>query len=141
MYNLSTYLVDTYSPTYLPIYETYFLQKLVTKVKPNINSVQVHPHLSNKGDPVDHWWVLVHCFFFKFRNLAKEKITRFLKQDPADSQNTKGFFKAFLLSYLVYSQIWLNLLFVDERQFGYITKIGKKEGNKRKNTCIMALSK
>jgi hypothetical protein len=53
MYNPSTYLVDSYSPTYLPICETYFLQKFVTKVKPNINSVEVHPHLSNNGDPVD----------------------------------------------------------------------------------------
>jgi hypothetical protein len=26
---------------------------LVTKVKPNINSVEVHPQLSNKGHPVD----------------------------------------------------------------------------------------
>jgi hypothetical protein len=37
----------------LVIYETYFLQKLVTKVKPNINSVEVHPQLSNNGHPVD----------------------------------------------------------------------------------------
>jgi hypothetical protein len=27
--------------------------KLVTKLKPNINSVEVHPQLSNKGHPVD----------------------------------------------------------------------------------------
>jgi hypothetical protein len=33
---------------------TYFLQKLVTKVKPNINSVEVHPQLSkNRMHPVD----------------------------------------------------------------------------------------
>jgi hypothetical protein len=32
------------------MYETYFLQN---KVKPNINSVEVHPQLSNKGHPVD----------------------------------------------------------------------------------------
>jgi hypothetical protein len=42
MYEPSTYLVITYFPTYLPIYETYFLQNLVTKVKPNINSVEFH---------------------------------------------------------------------------------------------------
>jgi hypothetical protein len=83
-----------------------------------------------------HWWVLVHCFFFKFRNLAKEKIARFLKQDPADSQNTKGFFKAFFLSYPVYSQIWLNLLFVDERQFVYTSKIGKKGGGEGKKSAL-----
>jgi len=34
------------------MYETYF-RKLVTKVKPNINSVEVHPQLSNNGHPVD----------------------------------------------------------------------------------------
>jgi len=48
-----TYLVVTYFPTYLPIYETYFLQKLVTKVKPHINSVEVHRQLSNNWHPVD----------------------------------------------------------------------------------------
>ncbi len=36
MYNPSSYVgVDTYSPTYLPSNETYFLQNMVTKVKPN----------------------------------------------------------------------------------------------------------
>jgi hypothetical protein len=64
MYNASTYLVDTYSPTYLPIYETYFLQKLVTKVKPNINLVEVHPHLSNNRDPVDGALVGAGSLFF-----------------------------------------------------------------------------
>jgi len=43
MYKLSTYLVVAYFPTYLPLYETYFLHNLVTKVKPNINSIEVHP--------------------------------------------------------------------------------------------------
>jgi hypothetical protein len=47
MYKPSTYLLDTYSLIYLPMYETYFLQKLVTKLKPDINSVEVHPQLSN----------------------------------------------------------------------------------------------
>ncbi len=32
--------------------------------------------------------------------------------------------KSFLLSYLLYSQIWLNFL-VDDHQFGYITKLNK----------------
>ncbi len=36
----STYLVVNYYSTYVPIYETYFLE-VVTKVKPNINSVEV----------------------------------------------------------------------------------------------------
>jgi hypothetical protein len=30
-----------------------FPTELVTKVKPNINSVKVHPQLSNNGHPVD----------------------------------------------------------------------------------------
>jgi hypothetical protein len=35
------------------MYETSFPTELVTKVKPNINSVEVHPQLSNNGYPVD----------------------------------------------------------------------------------------
>jgi hypothetical protein len=46
MYKPSTYLPSSYLFSYLPMYETYFLQELVTKVKPNINSVKVHPQLS-----------------------------------------------------------------------------------------------
>jgi hypothetical protein len=30
-----------------------FATELVTKVKPNINSVKIHPQLSNNGHPVD----------------------------------------------------------------------------------------
>ncbi len=30
-----------------------FPTELVTKVKPNINSAEVHPQLSNNGHPVD----------------------------------------------------------------------------------------
>jgi len=30
-----------------------FPTELVTKVKPNVNSVEVHPQLSNDGHPVD----------------------------------------------------------------------------------------
>jgi hypothetical protein len=36
----------TYFPTYLPTFDTYLLQKLVTKLKSNINSVEVYPQLS-----------------------------------------------------------------------------------------------
>jgi hypothetical protein len=53
MYKPCSYLVVTSFPTYLPIYETYFLQNWFTKMKPNINSVEVHPQLSNNGHPVD----------------------------------------------------------------------------------------
>jgi hypothetical protein len=35
------------------MYETYFPTEMVTKVKPNINSVEVHPQESNNGHPVD----------------------------------------------------------------------------------------
>jgi hypothetical protein len=53
MYKPSPNLVITYFPTSLPMYETYFLTELVTKMKPNINSVEVHPQLSNNRHPVD----------------------------------------------------------------------------------------
>ncbi len=55
----TTYLQTIYLPSrYLFSYlSTYiwdlFLTKLVTKVKPNLNSVEVHPQLSNNGHPVD----------------------------------------------------------------------------------------
>jgi hypothetical protein len=55
MYKPSIYLVITYFSTYLPMYMTYiFPTELVTKVKPNINSVEVHPQLSNNGHPVEN---------------------------------------------------------------------------------------
>jgi hypothetical protein len=53
MYKSSTYLVITY---FLPIYlyiRDLFATEMVTTVKQNINSVEVHPQLSNKGHPVD----------------------------------------------------------------------------------------
>ncbi len=53
MYKPSIYLEVAYFLTYLPMYETYFLTELVTKMKPNFNSVEVHPQLSNKRHPVD----------------------------------------------------------------------------------------
>jgi hypothetical protein len=69
MYKPSTYLVVTYLFSYLSTYiGDLFLTELVTKVKPNINSVEVHPQLSNNNrHPVDgvlvgagSWW-LVNC--------------------------------------------------------------------------------
>jgi len=51
----SIYLVSTYFSTYLPMYKTYiFPTEWVTKVKPNINSVEVHPQLRNNGHPVEN---------------------------------------------------------------------------------------
>jgi hypothetical protein len=49
MYKPSSYLVHKYFPTYVPIYETYFLQDWL----PRWNSVEVHLQLSNNGHPVD----------------------------------------------------------------------------------------
>jgi hypothetical protein len=53
MYKPSTYLVVTYF-FYLPTYVwDLFPTELVTKGKPKINSVEVHPEVSNNGHPVD----------------------------------------------------------------------------------------
>jgi len=53
MYKPSTCLVVTYFPTYLAMYETLFLTELVTKVIKNINSLEIHPLLSNNRHPED----------------------------------------------------------------------------------------
>jgi hypothetical protein len=80
MYKPSTYLVVfIYFPTYI---WDLFPTKLVTKVKPTINSVEIHPQLSSNEHPVDGvlvgagslWplhtimvWV-VHSLFLPFSN-------------------------------------------------------------------------
>jgi hypothetical protein len=48
MYKPSNYLVVTIFPTYI-----WELFPTVTKVKPDINSVEVHPQLKNKKHPMD----------------------------------------------------------------------------------------
>jgi hypothetical protein len=57
MYKQSAYLVPTSFPAYLVStihpYMTYFLQNGFTEVKPDINSVEVHPQLSHDGHPVN----------------------------------------------------------------------------------------
>jgi hypothetical protein len=60
----------------------------------------------------------------------KKEIARFLRQVAAGSQNIERFL-FFLLSYLAYSQIWLNFV-VDDHQFGYITEMKPKEKKKKK---------
>jgi hypothetical protein len=50
MYKPSPYLVIIYFLTYIG---DLFATKLVTKVKPNINTLEAHPQLSNIGHPVD----------------------------------------------------------------------------------------
>ncbi len=46
-------IIFNYLLTYLPTYRTYQFTVWVTKVKPDINSVEIHPHLSDDGHPVD----------------------------------------------------------------------------------------
>jgi len=70
MYKPSTYLEFPYFPTYLPIYETYFLTELVTKMKPNINSVEVHPQLSNNRHPVEGALVGAGLLWQMFHHLS-----------------------------------------------------------------------
>jgi hypothetical protein len=53
LFNPSTYLVITYFPTYLPMYETYFLQNWLPRSNQRFNSFEVHPQLSNNGHPMD----------------------------------------------------------------------------------------
>ncbi len=48
MYKPSSYIIINYFPTYLCMQNL-----LVIKVKPNINSLEVHPQLSNNGHPMD----------------------------------------------------------------------------------------
>jgi hypothetical protein len=68
MHKPSTYLVVRYLFSYLSTYiGDLFLTELVTEVKPNINSVEVHPQLNNNRHPVDDVlvgassWRLVNC--------------------------------------------------------------------------------
>jgi hypothetical protein len=53
MYSPSTFFVITYFLTYLPIHRTYFFTEWVTKVKPDVISVKIHPQLSRNGHPMD----------------------------------------------------------------------------------------
>jgi hypothetical protein len=63
MYKPSTYLPSCYLPPYLSTYIwDQFATELVTKVKPNITSVKVHPQLSDNEHPVD-WKDLKKKFF------------------------------------------------------------------------------
>jgi hypothetical protein len=81
MCNISTYLGVTYFPTYLPIHKDLILIEWVIKVKPDINSLEVHPQLSlisHNQHPVDgvlmgdgSIWMKItnhdgylHCFFY-----------------------------------------------------------------------------
>lgn len=53
---------SSYLFSYLCTYVRLISYRTVTKVKPNINAVKVHPQLSNIRHPrMGHWWALVHC--------------------------------------------------------------------------------
>jgi hypothetical protein len=58
------YLPSSYLFFHLSIYLYIrpFLIELVTKVKPNINSIEVHPQLSNNEHPMDDVLVYVVSF-------------------------------------------------------------------------------
>jgi hypothetical protein len=70
----------------------------------------------------------------------KKEIARFLQQLPAGSQNIERFFFFFFkLSYLAYSQIWLNFV-VGDHQFGYIREMKpKEEENKTKQNNLISI--
>jgi hypothetical protein len=53
MYKPSTYLAVAYFLIYVPIRETYFLQKWLTRWNQLLTPVEFHPQLSNNGHPVD----------------------------------------------------------------------------------------
>jgi hypothetical protein len=53
MFKPSTYLVITYFLTYAPIYNDLIYYRWVTQVKPQFNSVDLHPQLSHNRHPVD----------------------------------------------------------------------------------------
>ncbi len=105
MYKPLAYLVVTYFPTCRPVYDTSF-SELVTKVRPDINSVEVHPKLSNNGHPVDgvlvgvgslwpaffgciYIWTSL-CFFCRFGEfLSLNKNTN--KNNSKNGHNLEGF--------------------------------------------------
>jgi hypothetical protein len=79
VYKPSTYLVVTYFPNYLPIYigPTY---RRVTKMKPDMNSVEVHPQLSQNEHLVDG--ALVGCW------LTLAHHTLMMRQEMTHTTNT-----------------------------------------------------
>jgi hypothetical protein len=62
MYKPSTYLVIAYFPTYLPTYETYFLQNWLLKQNQILTQLRfIHNWVLTGIQWMIHWWVLVHC--------------------------------------------------------------------------------
>jgi hypothetical protein len=62
MYKPSLYLVITYFPTYLHIYETYFLQNWLPRWNQILTQLRfIHIWVITGIQWMVHWWVLVHC--------------------------------------------------------------------------------
>jgi hypothetical protein len=109
MYKLSTYLEVVYVFTYLPIYETYFLQKWLTRWNQIINSVEVHPQLSNHGHPVDG--VLVgggslwpHVLTFRFHNWLEQALL------TINATSIKDFIRLKPFSFKPKILLWRNII-------------------------------
>jgi hypothetical protein len=72
------YLVVGYFLTYLHVNRTYFLQNWVAKMKPNINSINVHSKLNHNVHPMDGALaMLIHCC--KMGNLLVPGFCKFHK--------------------------------------------------------------
>ncbi len=62
MYKASTYLVGTYFPTYLPTYETYFLQNWLPRWNWILTQLRfIHNWVLMGVQWMVRWWVPVHC--------------------------------------------------------------------------------
>ncbi len=62
MYNPFTFLVVAYFLTYLPIFETYFLQQLLPRWNQILTQLRfIHSWVVMGVQWMVHWWVLVHC--------------------------------------------------------------------------------
>jgi hypothetical protein len=61
MHKPFTYLVFTYAPTYLPIYETYFLQNWLLRWNQILTRMRfIHNWVIIGIQRMVCWWVLVH---------------------------------------------------------------------------------
>jgi hypothetical protein len=80
MYKPSTYLLSGYLFYYISTYIwDLFPIELVTKVKPNINSVEVHPQRSNNMHPMDGAASIQKLFHYYFSILVVRWEWFFLK--------------------------------------------------------------
>ncbi len=62
MYKPSTYLEVAYFPTYLPMYETYFLQNWLPRWNQILTQLRfIHNWVITDIQWMVCWWVLVHC--------------------------------------------------------------------------------